>query len=63
MTGVLEELGHGAGTVNQIEERLSRRIRDALERLRKRGDVIRDDNLGGKADEFVYRVPPLKRRL
>jgi hypothetical protein len=32
---VLEELGHGAGAVNQIEERLSRRILDALERLRK----------------------------
>jgi hypothetical protein len=56
---ILEELRYGGATVDVIANRIAARVRDALERLRKEGKVVREGH-GGRSNEFVYRIP-LKR--
>ncbi len=54
---ILEELERGEGTVAHIIERISGRVRHALDRLEKSKQVVRE-NLGGKNNELVYKLTP-----
>jgi N-acetylglucosamine kinase-like BadF-type ATPase len=58
---VLEELERGEGTAIQIIERLSGRVRHALERLEKGEKVVRNYRSG----ELIFSLPqlPINRRV
>jgi hypothetical protein len=61
---ILEELEHGAGTVKDIQERLSKRVYTALERLHEAGKVEKE-GFEGKGNLKTYSLPkpaPIKRR-
>jgi hypothetical protein len=57
---ILEELRSGGATVDEIANRIARRVRDELERLRKEGKVVRAGH-GRRSNEFVYSLSPIKR--
>ena len=56
---VLDELGRGSGTVNEIAERISKRLYVALDRLVKAKKVIKS-GFPGKGNEKVYSLPDIK---
>ena len=58
---ILNELRYGGATAKQLEERISGRIRHALDRLLMSDQVVKGGP-GGKNYEFVFRQPPIKRR-
>jgi hypothetical protein len=52
---ILKTLEDGPAAVNDIVERLERRVRIRLDKLRVRGVVIREGR-GGAHREFTYRL-------